>query len=85
MPPIKFRERLTKFMISISLSEKTYDIFMISISVSKPSLGITWMVGDWHPFLVVLGQAYRDLTGGFLLLRNFSVAISVGLHVNAFS
>ena len=43
------------------------------------------MVGDWHPFLVVLGQAYRDLTGGFLLLRNFSVAISVGPHVNVFS
>ena len=25
---------------------------------------------------VVLGRAYRGLTGGFLLLRNFSVAIS---------
>ena len=30
---------------------------------------------------LVLGQAYRGLIGGFLLLRNFSVAISVSLHV----
>ena len=29
----------------------------------------------------MLGQAYRDLTGGFLLLRIFSVAISVSPHV----
>ena len=28
-----------------------------------------------------LGQAYRGLTGGFLLLWNFSVAISVSPHV----
>ena len=28
-------------------------------------------------FRVVLGRAYRGLTGGFLLLRNFSVGISV--------
>ena len=33
------------------------------------------------PFRVVLGQAYRGLTGGFLLLRIFSVAISVSPHV----
>ena len=32
-------------------------------------------------FRVVLSGAYRRLTGGFLLLRNFSVAISVGPHV----
>ena len=30
---------------------------------------------------VVLGRAYRGLTGGFLLLRNFSVAISVSPQV----
>ena len=30
---------------------------------------------------IVLGRAYRGLTGGFLLLRNFSVAISVSPHV----
>ena len=33
------------------------------------------------PFRVVLGWAYRDSTGGFLLLQNFSVAISVSPHV----
>ena len=31
---------------------------------------------------IVLGQAYRGLTGGFLLLRIFSVAISVSPHVS---
>ena len=31
-------------------------------------------------FRVVLGWAYRGLTGGFLLLQNFSVAISVSPH-----
>ena len=30
---------------------------------------------------LVLGRAYRGLTGGFLLLRNFSVTISVSPHV----
>ena len=29
----------------------------------------------------MLGWAYRGLTGGFLLLQNFSVAISVSPHV----
>ena len=33
------------------------------------------------PIRVVLGQAYRGLTGGFLLLQIFSVAISVSPHV----
>ena len=32
-------------------------------------------------FRVVLGQAYLGLTGGFLLLRNFSVGVSVSPHV----
>ena len=32
-------------------------------------------------FRVVLRWAYRGLTGGFLLLQNFSVAISVSPHV----
>ena len=32
-------------------------------------------------FKVVLGWAYRGLTGGFLLLQNFCVAISVSPHV----
>ena len=30
---------------------------------------------------MVLGQAYSGLTGGFLLLRIFSVAISASPHV----
>ena len=34
-----------------------------------------------RPFRVVLGWAYRGLTGGFLLLQNFCVAISVSPHV----
>ena len=33
------------------------------------------------PFRVVLGQAYRGVTGGFLLLWIFSVAISMSPHV----
>ena len=33
------------------------------------------------PFLVILGWAYHGLTGGFLLLQNFSVAISLSPHV----
>ena len=47
----------------------------------KPYLRVIQAVGDQHPFRVVLGRAYRGLTGGFLLLRNFSVAISVSPHV----
>ena len=39
------------------------------------------MVGNLHLFRFVLGLAYRGLTGGFLLFRNFSVAISVSPHV----
>ena len=42
---------------------------------------MTRTVGDLQPFRVVLGWAYRGLTGGFLLLQNFSVAISVSPHV----
>ena len=43
----------------------------------EPNLRITRSVGELYPFLVVLGRTYRGLTGGFLLRRNFSVAISV--------
>ena len=46
----------------------------------KPYLLVTQMV-DVCPFRVVLGQVYRGLTGGFLLLRIFSVATSVSPHV----
>ena len=48
------------------------------------STGSYVMVDDTanlHPFRVVLGWAYRGLTGGFLLLQNFCVAISVSPHV----
>ena len=38
-------------------------------------------IGDWHPFRLVLGRAFHGLTGGFLLLRNFSVAIYVSPRV----
>ena len=35
----------------------------------------------WPGVKVVLGWAYRGLTGGFLLLQNLSVAISVSPDV----
>ena len=37
-------------------------------------------VYGWHN-RAVLAWTYRGLTGGFLLLQNFSVAISVSPHV----
>ena len=42
---------------------------------------VTCMCLTTVSFRVVLGWAYRGLTGGFLLLQNFSVAISVSPHV----
>ena len=33
------------------------------------------------PLVASAAAVYRGLTGGFLLLRNFSVAISVSPHV----
>ena len=49
----------------------------------QAQLAFAWhnRLGDWHPFRVVLVWAYRGLTGGFLLLQNFSVAIVVSPHV----
>ena len=41
----------------------------------------SFVLVPYNPFRVVLGWAYRGLTGGFLLLQNFSVAISVSPHV----
>ena len=38
-------------------------------------------IGISRSFRVVLGWAYRGLTSGFVLLQNFSVAISVSPHV----
>ena len=40
---------------------------------------VTRAVGDRYPFWVVLGRFYHGLSGGFLLFRNFSVAISVNV------
>ena len=50
---------------------------------SSESFGPPWGVNltGTQPFRVVLGWAYRGLTGGFLLLQNFSAAISVSPHV----
>ena len=45
----------------------------------QTKLIVTWAVGDWHPFRAVLGQGYCGVTG-VLLLRIFSVGISVGPH-----
>ena len=36
---------------------------------------------DFGLKLVIIAGNYRGLTGGFLLLRNFSVTISVSPHV----
>ena len=47
---------------------------MLCLQFAVPTL-------QWASFRVVLGRAYRGLTGGFLLLRNCSVAISVSPHV----
>ena len=41
------------------------------------SFRVSRAVGDRHPFRVILGRAHSGLTGGFPLLRNFSVAISM--------
>ena len=46
-----------------------------------PFLRVARAVGGWRPIRVSLGQACCGLTGGFLLLRNFGVATSVGPHV----
>ena len=40
-----------------------------------------WDLIESVSFRVVLGWACRGLTGGFLLLQNVSVAISVSPHV----
>ena len=47
----------------------------------KREVGIFSIVNGVYPFRVVLGWAYRGLSGGFLLLQNFSVAIFVSPHV----
>ena len=65
----------TYLCIKFSILERCLHYLMITPRI------VTWAVGDWHPFQVVKGQAYRCLTGEFLLLRIFSAAISVSPHV----
>ena len=38
-------------------------------TILKPNLIVTWAIGDWHPFRVVLGRAYRGLTKFNILRR----------------
>ena len=64
--------------------KQQYNNNVISSSLIKlRTLCIKYSYNDLidNPFRVVLGWAYRGLTGGFLLLQNFSVAISVSPHV----
>ena len=43
-------------------------------------LNLIGSVSEGFPSYSCIGWAYRGLTGGFLLLQNFSVAISVSPH-----
>ena len=63
-------------------------IFLQSIAISGRACSVVFPISvllflrnPLQYFRVVLGWAYRGLTGGFLLLQNFSVAISVSPHV----
>ena len=47
----------------------------------KPIYYILWSIYIMHLSLITHSGAYRGLTGGFLLLRNISVAISVSPRV----
>ena len=57
------------------------DVLQFEKSNPKFVFPICPYISDLIPFRVVLSQAYHCLTGGFLLLRNFSVGISVSPHV----
>ena len=68
----------TGFISGRYIGENTrliYDIMNFTDETNMPGL---LLIID---FRVVLGWAYRGLTGGFLLLQNFCVAISVSPHV----
>ena len=53
----------------------------VYLHTDYPNWTVTLLTKMAKPFRVVLGWAYRGLTGGFLLPQNFSVAISVSPHV----
>ena len=58
--------------------------FIGSVSEGYPTFSFTHILTRpklISSFRVVLVWAYRGLTGGFLLLQNFSIAISVSPHV----
>ena len=79
----------------IQLTDRSDELLMSSFKIFDSNCFINIMcivifyfndkvVINYHikqTFRVVLGWAYRGLTGGFLLLQNFSVAISVSPHV----
>ena len=48
---------------------------------SDPEICVCIITKTYHSGRKFLGWAYRGLTGGFLLLQNFSAAISVSPHV----
>ena len=72
LPVICFKLNL----LMIFISHTVYDIIYSQIC---------WLPDQYFDIKktlrVVLGWAYRGLTGGFLLLQNFCVAISVSPHV----
>ena len=66
---------ITIYLFEFALLQQFY--FSFALQNLKPTLIVTWAVGDWHKFRVISGHVYRGLSGGFRLLRIFSVAISV--------
>ena len=68
-------DEILNFIESVSEGFPSYS-FIESVSEAFPTYSYIQ-----SPNRVVLGLAYRGLTGGFLLLQNFSVAISVSPHV----
>ena len=60
---------------------KTLSIVSFILFILPRNASLFALAASRNAALVVLGWAYRGLTGGFLLLQNFSVAISVSPHV----
>ena len=66
---------------NFALRSKVSYLRTLLLSQHHPVLVITHYIFPTDLPRVVLGWAYRGLTGGFLLLQNFSVAISVSPNV----